>query len=113
MARTSLAERPPRIVIYIPDVEYYVMRAASPYDVDRCLRSEGGPAMKQILDPVTQHHINQAADRLAEEFEGIFSQETIARQMVESTDVLGAARDNVVVLVHAPRFCLEPLRAGA
>jgi hypothetical protein len=31
--------------------------------------------MSQALDPVTQHHINQAADRLADEFAGIFSQD--------------------------------------
>jgi hypothetical protein len=27
----------------------------------------------ETLDPVTQHHIDQAAARLAEEFAGIFS----------------------------------------
>lgn len=67
----------------------------------------------QALDPVTQHHINQAADRLAEEFEGIFSQETIARYMAESTDLLGDARVNVFVPVLAHRFARERLRALA
>jgi protein-tyrosine-phosphatase len=67
----------------------------------------------EILDPVTQHHINQAADRLAEEFAGIFSQETIARYMAESTDLLGEARINVFVPVLAHRFCRERLRALA
>ena len=53
--------------------------------------------MPEIIDPVTQHHINQAADRLADEFKGVFSQETIARYMAESTDLLGDARINVFV----------------
>jgi hypothetical protein len=43
----------------------------------------------QALDPVTQQHIDKAAERLADEFAGIFSRETIARYMAESTDLLG------------------------
>jgi arsenate reductase (thioredoxin) len=69
--------------------------------------------MAQALDLVTQHHINQAADRLADEFEGIFSQETIARYMGESTDLLGEAKINVFVPVLAHRFCRERLKALA
>jgi arsenate reductase (thioredoxin) len=69
--------------------------------------------MAQALDPVTQHHINQAADRLADEFAGIFSQETIARYMTESIDLLGEARINVFVPVLAHRFCRERLKALA
>ena len=69
--------------------------------------------MTQALDPVTQHHINQAADRLADEFAGIFSQETIARYMAESTDLLGEAKINVFVPVLAHRFCRERLKALA
>jgi protein-tyrosine-phosphatase len=67
----------------------------------------------ETLDPVTQHHINQAAARLAEEFAGIFSQETIARYMAESTDLLGDAQINVFVPVLAHRFARERLRALA
>jgi protein-tyrosine-phosphatase len=67
----------------------------------------------QALDPVTQHHIDQAADRLAEEFAGIFSQETIARYMAESTDLLGEARISVFVPVLAHRFTRERLKALA
>jgi arsenate reductase len=67
--------------------------------------------MTQALDPVTQHHINQAADRLADEFLGIFSQETIARYMAESTDLLGEAKINDFVPVLAHRFCRERLKA--
>jgi arsenate reductase len=69
--------------------------------------------MAQALDPVTQHHINQAADGLADEFAGVFSQETIARYMTESIDLLGEARINVFVPVLAHRFCRERLKALA
>jgi arsenate reductase len=69
--------------------------------------------MPQALDPVTQQHIDQAAERLSEEFEGIFSQETIARYMAESQDLLGDAKINVFVPVLAHRFARERLRALA
>jgi arsenate reductase len=69
--------------------------------------------MPQALDPVTQHHVNQAADRLADEFAGIFSRETIARYMEESQDLLGEARINVFVPVLAHRFTRERLKALA
>ena len=69
--------------------------------------------MTQALDPVTQHHIEQAADRLAEEFAGIFSQETIARYMAESTDLLGEAKIAVFVPVLAHRFTRDRLKALA
>jgi arsenate reductase len=69
--------------------------------------------MVQALDPVTQHHIGRAAERLAEEFAGIFSQETIARYMAESTDLLGEAKINVFVPVLAHRFARERLKALA
>jgi arsenate reductase (thioredoxin) len=69
--------------------------------------------MSQALDPVTQHHINQAADRLAEEFAAIFSQETIARYMAESQDLLGDANISVYVPVLAHRFTRERLKALA
>jgi hypothetical protein len=55
----------------------------------------------ETLDPVTRHHIDQAANRLAEEFAGIFSQKTIARYMAESTDLFGEAKINVFVPVLA------------
>jgi arsenate reductase len=66
-----------------------------------------------LLDPVTRHHVDQAADRLADEFAGIFSQETIARYMAESTDLLGEARVNVYVPVLVHRFTRERLKALA
>jgi len=69
--------------------------------------------MPQALDPVTQHHVDQAADRLAEEFAGIFSQETIARYIAESLNLLEGARINVFVPVLAHRFARERLQALA
>jgi hypothetical protein len=48
--------------------------------------------MTQALDPVTEHHLRQVADRLADEFSGIFSEETIDRYLTESTDLLGEAK---------------------
>src|SRR4030095_9598612 len=67
----------------------------------------------ETLDPVTRHHIDQAANRLAEEFAGIFSKETISRDMAESTDLLGEAKINVFVPVLAHRFARERLKALA
>ena len=69
--------------------------------------------MSQATDPVTQHHIDQAADRLAEEFAGVFSQETIARYMAESHDLPGEARISVYVPVLVHRFTRERLKALA
>jgi arsenate reductase (thioredoxin) len=67
--------------------------------------------MPQILDPVTQHHVTQAANALAEEFAGIFSRETIERYIAESLDLLGETRINVFVPVLAHRFARERLKA--
>jgi arsenate reductase len=72
-----------------------------------------GGAVKQAIDPVTQHHLDQAARRLADEFEGVFSKETIARYMAESQDLLGETRINVFVPVLAHRFARERLKALA
>ena len=69
--------------------------------------------MSQALDPVTQQHIEKAAERLADEFAGIFSQETIARYMAESQDLLGETKINVFVPVLAHRFTRERLKALA
>jgi arsenate reductase len=69
--------------------------------------------MPQILDPVTQHHVDQAAGALASEFKGIFSEQTIARYIGESLDLLGDSKINVYVPVLAHRFARERLRALA
>jgi protein-tyrosine-phosphatase len=86
--------------------------SAKPNGIDRC-RYLREATMAQALDPVTQHHIDQAAERLADEFAGVFSQETIARYLAESTDLLGEARINVFVPVLAHRFARERLKALA
>jgi arsenate reductase (thioredoxin) len=67
--------------------------------------------MSETLDPVTLNHIRQTADRLAEEFAGTFSQETIERYLAESLEILGDARVSVFVPVLAHRFARERLRA--
>ena len=69
--------------------------------------------MSQMLDPVTQNHVRQAAEALADEFAGIFSQETIARYIAESVDLLGGGKINVFVPVLAHRFARERLKALA
>src|SRR6478735_10614609 len=64
-----------------------------------------------VLDPVTRHHVEQAAEALQREFAGVFSQETIARYIAESTDLLGGAKINVFVPVLVHRFARERLKA--
>jgi arsenate reductase (thioredoxin) len=71
-----------------------------------------GFAMGQALDPVTQHHVRQAAKRLKNEFAGVFSEETIERYIGESLDLLGGSRINVFVPVLAHRFARERLKAA-
>ena len=66
-----------------------------------------------VLDPVTQHHLRQAAEALSDEFAGVYSQETIERFIAESLDLLGDARINVFVPVLAHRFARERLKALA
>lgn len=69
--------------------------------------------MSQALDPVTQHHVQQAAERLKAEFAGVFAVETIERYIGESLDLLGNSRINVFVPVLAHRFARERLKALA
>ena len=69
--------------------------------------------MSQALDPVTQNHVRQAAQRLKDEFAGVFSTETIERYIGESLDLLGNSRINVFVPVLAHRFARERLKALA
>ena len=69
--------------------------------------------MSQMLDPVTRNHVRQAAAALTDEFQGVFSQETIERYIAESVDLLGASKVNVFVPVLAHRFARERLRALA
>jgi len=67
--------------------------------------------MSQALDPITQQHVRKAAAALADEFAGVFSQETIERYIAESLGLLGDATVNVFVPVLAHRFARERLRA--
>jgi arsenate reductase len=69
--------------------------------------------MSQMLDPVTRNHVRQAAAALADEFTGVFSEETIERYIAESVDLLGTGRINVFVPVLAHRFARERLKALA
>jgi arsenate reductase (thioredoxin) len=69
------------------------------------------PRGVEILDPVTRRHVERAAEALQEEFAGVFSQETIARYIAESTDMLGESKINVFVPVLAHRFARERLKA--
>src|SRR5207344_2899715 len=59
------------------------------------------------------NHVRQTADRLREEFTGIFSRETIERYLAESLDLLGGSKINVFVPVLAHRFARERLKALA
>ena len=70
-------------------------------------------ALVQILDPVTQNHVRQAAKQLKAEFAGVFSEQTIERYIGDSLDLLGNSRINVFVPVLAHRFARERLRALA
>jgi len=56
-------------------------------------------------------HVEYAAEALQEEFAGIFSRETIARYIAESTDQLGQSKITVFVPVLAYRFARERLLA--
>ncbi|HET8969045.1 MAG TPA: arsenate reductase ArsC, partial [Gaiellaceae bacterium] len=69
--------------------------------------------MSQAMDPVTRHHVDKASAALAAEFAGVFSQETIARYIDESLDLLGDSSINVFVPVLAHRFARERLKALA
>ena len=69
--------------------------------------------MSQMLDPVTQHHVRQAAESLTDEFAGVFSQKTIERYIAESVDLLGEGKINVFVPVLVHRFARERLKALA
>jgi arsenate reductase (thioredoxin) len=65
------------------------------------------------LDPVTRGHVERGVASLAEEFQGVFSSETIQRYVDESLAKLSRARfeDFVPLFVH--RFARERLRALA
>ncbi len=67
--------------------------------------------MPRTIDPITQRHIENAADALVDEFAGIFSRETITRYIGDSLALLGNARFSDFLPVLAHRFARERLRA--
>jgi arsenate reductase (thioredoxin) len=67
-----------------------------------------------VLDPITRYKVRQSAERLHEEFRGIFSTETIERYIVETTDDLSAgARVVEFMPIFVWRFTRQRLRALA
>jgi protein-tyrosine-phosphatase len=69
--------------------------------------------MSETLDPITRRQIDHAARELHEDFAGIFSTETIARYIEESTDLLSGARISTYVPLLVHRFARERLQALA
>jgi arsenate reductase (thioredoxin) len=69
--------------------------------------------MSETLDPITRHQIAHAAGELHDEFAGIFSTETIARYIEESSDLLKGARISTFVPLLVHRFARERLQALA
>jgi arsenate reductase len=63
------------------------------------------------VDVITRNHLEKGLESLSEEFEGIFSAETVERFMTESLEALKGSRlkDFVPLFVH--RFARERLRA--
>jgi arsenate reductase len=63
------------------------------------------------VDVITRNHLEKGLESLSEEFEGIFSAETVERFMTESLEALKSSRlkDFVPLFVH--RFARERLRA--
>ena len=69
--------------------------------------------MSVQIDAVTKGHLDRGIESLSEEFNGVFSRETIERYVEESLQELPSARfeDFVPLFVH--RFARERLRALA
>jgi protein-tyrosine-phosphatase len=67
----------------------------------------------ETLDPITRRQIDHAAQELHEDFAGIFSTETIARYIEESTDLLSGAQISTYVPLLVHRFARERLQALA
>jgi arsenate reductase (thioredoxin) len=65
------------------------------------------------LDLATEHHLEEAADRLSMEFSGIFSPATVVRCVRESADQLGDVAITTYVPLLAYRFARERLTAVA
>jgi arsenate reductase len=66
-----------------------------------------------VLDPITRHKVRQSAERLHDEFRGVFSTETIERYIAESTDELSGGRVPDFMPIFVWRFTRQRLRALA
>ena len=69
--------------------------------------------MPDVLDPITQDKIRSSAERLHEEFWGIFSTETIELYITESTDDLAGSAIVDFLPVFIWRFTRQRLKALA
>ena len=65
------------------------------------------------LDPEIRGHVERGKDSLVEEFQGVFSAETIERYVSESLAELSGARFHDFVPLFVHRFARERLRALA
>jgi arsenate reductase (thioredoxin) len=63
------------------------------------------------IDLITRGHLERGLESLREEFEGIFSAETVERFMAESLQSLGTTRVQEFVPLFVHRFARERLRA--
>src|SRR5215472_7955588 len=69
--------------------------------------------MPDVLDPITRYKIRSSAERLHQEFRGIFSPETIERYITESTDELSGSAIVDFLPVFIWRFSRQRLKALA
>jgi protein-tyrosine-phosphatase len=69
--------------------------------------------MPDAMDPITQYKVRREAERLHDEFRGIFSTETIERYIAESTDELSGSRISEFVPIFVWRFTRQRLKALA
>ena len=69
--------------------------------------------MPDVLDPINQYKIRNSAERLHDEFRGIFSTETIERYIIESTDDLAGSAIVDFLPVFIWRFTRQRLKALA
>ena len=69
--------------------------------------------MRDVLDPATQYKIRTTAERLHDEFRGVFSAETIERYIAESTDDLSGADEGAQDLAAIGRARVHPPQPAA
>jgi arsenate reductase (thioredoxin) len=69
--------------------------------------------MPHLLDPITQYKIRSTAERLHDEFRGVFSAETIERYITQASDDLSGATVVDFLPVFIWRFTRQRLKALA